>query len=53
MTDEILKEALWRDFEAFDEVFEVDDLDNRPEYCPPITNSMCGVQKLIVADLKM
>jgi len=43
VTDEILKEALCRDFEAFDEVFEVDDLDNRPEYCPPIKNSMCGV----------
>ena len=43
VTDEILKEALCRDLEAFDEVFEVDDLDHRPEYCPPIKNSMCGV----------
>merc|ERR1712032_1043660 len=43
VTDEILKEALCRDFEAFVEVFEVDDLDNRPEFCPPIKNSMCGV----------
>ena len=43
VTDDILKEAVCRDFEAFDEVFEVDDLDNRPEFCPPIKNSMCGV----------
>jgi len=43
VTDEILKEALCRDLEAFDEVFEVDDLDHRPEYCPPIKNSMCAV----------
>ena len=43
VTDEILKEALCRDLEAFDEVFEVDDLDHRPEYCPPIENSMCAV----------
>ena len=43
VTDEILKEALCRDLEAFDEVFEVDDLDHRPEYCPPIGNSMCAV----------
>ena len=43
VTDEILKEALCRDLEAFDEVFEVDDLDHRPEYCPPIENSLCAV----------
>ena len=43
VTDEILKEALCRDLEAFDEVFEVDDLDHRPEYCSPIKNSMCAV----------
>ena len=43
VTDEILKEALCRDFEAFDEVFEVDDVDNRPEFCPPTKNDMCGV----------
>ena len=43
VTDDILKEALCRDLEAFDEIYEVDDLDNRPEYCPPIQNSMCAV----------
>ena len=43
VTDDILKEALCRDLEAFDEIFEVDDLDHRPEYCPPIQNSMCAV----------
>ena len=43
VTDEVLKEALCRDLEAFDEVFEVDDLDHRPEYCPPINNNMCAV----------
>ena len=43
VTDEILKETLCCDFEAFNEVFEVDDIDHRPEYSPSIKNSMCGV----------
>ena len=31
VTDEVLKEALCRDLEAFDEIFEVDDFKNWPE----------------------